>query len=71
MKRYIYRRGPVLDELVRTEEATPIQGVDFCARCGQDLSFVSDETPCYDDEMSGTHWWAVFEDEQDRHRARA
>lgn len=62
MKRYVYKKGLFLDELVRIEEAIPVEGVDFCSRCGADLA-LNGEFLCYVDEMSGAHWWTTWENE--------
>ena len=56
MKKQIHING----HFVRTEEATPECGVDFCDSCGDCLScYGSDE--CQTSE-SGEHFWVEYED---------
>ncbi len=46
------------EHLLRTEDATPECGVDFCDKCGDCLDcYVSD--PCYDERI---HVWVEYED---------
>ena len=58
MTRYIY--DPQGEGLLRTEEAEPECGKDFCDNCGDCLY-------CYGDEEctcsnNGKHHWAEYED---------
>ena len=66
MKRYVYRHGAVLDELVRVEDAVPVVGKDFCSRCGADLAVEGEQSICYDGDLTGDHWWTAWEEEGGR-----
>lgn len=58
MKRHHYDYD---DVLVRTEDAMPICGEDFCDRCGDCLSCYGGD-PCHSEHDK--HFWVVYENDQ-------
>lgn len=47
------------DVLIRTEEAEPICGEDFCDSCGDCLACYGDE-PCFYNALG--HYWVKYEE---------
>lgn len=64
MTKYIYNYSGT--KLLRTEQAIPVCGRDFCDSCGDCLACYSGD-PCYFGETD-QHFWVVYEEKVDHNQ---
>ena len=62
MQRLMYDKTGT--RLIRTEEAEPKCGKDYCEDCGDCLACNAGYT-CYLNDDDGEHRWIVYEDEEE------